>query len=59
MADIYRIPNHIETEVCAIRRVIRESNAESMARRRARDEAERQAATMRRVERAFAIVRTA
>ncbi|MBR8405505.1 hypothetical protein [Burkholderia cenocepacia] len=44
MAIVYSIPNQQEAEALAIRRVIRASNAESMARRRARDEAERLAA---------------
>ncbi|MDN7430551.1 hypothetical protein [Burkholderia sp. AU45388] len=58
MAIIYSIPNKQEAETLAIRRVIRASNAEQMARRRASDEAERQALTLCRVERAFAVVRS-
>ncbi|WP_175784539.1 hypothetical protein [Burkholderia ambifaria] len=57
MTIIYSNPNFIEMERRAIRREIRASNAESMARRRARDEAERQAVTLRRVDRAFSLVR--
>lgn len=58
MALVYSIPNQRDAEALAIRRVIRASNAEQMARRRASDEAERQALTLRRVDRAFAIVRS-
>ncbi|QVN21755.1 hypothetical protein [Burkholderia pyrrocinia] len=58
MATVYSIPNHRDAETLAIRRVIRASNAEQMARRRATDEADRQAMTLRNVERAFAIVRS-
>ncbi|WP_175754535.1 hypothetical protein [Burkholderia ambifaria] len=58
MAIVYSIPNQQEAETLAIRRVIRASNAEHIARRRASDEAERQAATLRQIERAFSIVRS-
>jgi len=58
MAIVYSIPNQQEAETLAIRRVIRASNAEQMARRRASDEVERQALTLRCVDRAFAIVRS-
>ncbi|MGN4063621.1 hypothetical protein ACS0Y7_03250 [Burkholderia gladioli] len=58
MAIVYSIPNQQEAETLAIRRVIRASNAEQMARRRASDEAERQALPLRCVDRAFAIVRS-
>ncbi|AXF23523.1 hypothetical protein CUJ89_24230 [Burkholderia pyrrocinia] len=58
MAIVYSIPNQKEAETLAIRRVIRASNAEHMARRRASDEAERQAVTLRRIERAFSVVRS-
>lgn len=59
MALVYSIPNQCDAETLAIRRVIRASNAEHIARRRALDEAERQAATHRHVERAFTIVGSA
>ncbi|WP_176039497.1 hypothetical protein [Burkholderia stabilis] len=58
MAIVYSIPNQKEAETLAIRRVIRASNAEHIARRRASDEAERQTATLRQIERAFSIVRS-
>ncbi|HGO6080644.1 TPA: hypothetical protein ACT5B2_004813 [Burkholderia cenocepacia] len=58
MAIVYSIPNQQEAETLAIRRVIRASNAEQMARRRASDEVERQALTLRCVDRVFAIVRS-
>ncbi|WP_137984748.1 hypothetical protein [Burkholderia pseudomallei] len=58
MAIVYSIPDQQEAETLAIRRVIRASNAEHIARRRASDEAERQAATLRQIERAFTIVRS-
>ncbi|MDF3083647.1 hypothetical protein [Burkholderia sola] len=58
MATVYSIPNQIEAETLAIRRVIRASNAEHIARRRASDEAERRAATLRQIERAFSILRS-
>ncbi|HDR8859334.1 TPA: hypothetical protein QDA74_002543 [Burkholderia territorii] len=58
MAIVYSIPNQQEAETLAIRRVIRASNAEHIARRRASDEAERQAATLRQIERAFSVVRS-
>ncbi|AMU18855.1 hypothetical protein [Burkholderia cenocepacia] len=58
MAIVYSIPNQQEAETLAIRRVIRASNAEQMARRRASDEAERQALALRCADRAFAIVRS-
>ncbi|WP_175783721.1 hypothetical protein [Burkholderia ambifaria] len=58
MAIVYSIPNQQEAEMLAIRRVIRASNAEQMARRRASDEAERQALTLCRFDRAFAVVRS-
>ncbi|UKD15434.1 hypothetical protein L3V59_21030 [Burkholderia aenigmatica] len=59
MAIVYSIPNQEAAETLAIRRVIRASNAEHIARRRARDEAERQSAALRHVERAFTVVRSA
>lgn len=43
MAYIYRIPNREVAEAQEIRRLIRASNAESIARRREQDEPERQA----------------
>ncbi|MDN7848418.1 hypothetical protein [Burkholderia seminalis] len=58
MAIVYSIPNQQEAETLAIRRVIRASNAEHIARRRASDEAERRAATLRQIERAFSILRS-
>lgn len=58
MAIVYSIPNQQEAETLAIRRVIRASNAEQIFRRRASDEAERQAATLRQIERTFSIVRS-
>lgn len=58
MAIVYSIPNQLEAETLAIQRVIRASNAEQMARRRASDEVERQALTLRCVDRAFTIVRS-
>ncbi|MCR5893467.1 hypothetical protein E2P84_03845 [Burkholderia cepacia] len=58
MAIVYSIPNQQEAETLAIRRVIRASNAEQMARRRASDEAERQALALHCADRAFAIVRS-
>ncbi len=58
MAIVYSIPNQQEAETLAIRRVIRASNAEHIARRRACDEAEQRAATHRQIERAFSIVRS-
>ncbi|WP_081087300.1 hypothetical protein [Burkholderia pseudomultivorans] len=58
MAIVYSIPNQQEAEMLAIRRVIRASNAENIARRRASDEAERQAAMLRQIERAFCTVRS-
>ncbi|ACR28846.1 hypothetical protein [Burkholderia glumae] len=58
MATVYSIPNQQEAETLAIRRVIRASNAEHIARRRASDEAERRAATLRQIERAFSILRS-
>ncbi|WP_334018066.1 hypothetical protein [Burkholderia orbicola] len=58
MAIVYSIPNQQEAETLAIRRVIRASNTENIARRRASDEAERQAATLRQIERAFSVVRS-
>ncbi|WP_448165958.1 hypothetical protein [Burkholderia cepacia] len=58
MAIVYSIPNQKEAETLAIRRVIRASNAEHIARRRASDEAERRAATLRQIERAFSILRS-
>ncbi|VBB13905.1 MULTISPECIES: hypothetical protein [Burkholderia cepacia complex] len=58
MAIVYSIPNQQETEMLAIRRVIRASNAEHIARRRVSDEAERQAATLRQIERSISIVRS-
>lgn len=39
MAIVYSIPNQQEAETLAIRRVIRASNEENMARRRASDAA--------------------
>ncbi|VWD11518.1 hypothetical protein [Burkholderia lata] len=59
MAIVYSIPNQRDAETLAIRRVIRASNAEHIARRRALDEAERLAAMLRHVERAFTIVGSA
>lgn len=58
---IYSIPNRQEIEKHEIRRLIRASNAESMARRRAQDEAdvERPCATLKRIERVGSIVRLA
>ncbi|MGT0248050.1 hypothetical protein [Burkholderia pyrrocinia] len=58
MTLVYSIPNQRDAETLAIRRVIRASNTEQMARRRASDEADRQAATLRQIERAFSIVRS-
>jgi len=57
MTIIYSNPNLIEMERQAILREIRASNAESMARRRARDDAERRAVTLSQIERAFSLVR--
>ncbi|WP_080484081.1 hypothetical protein [Burkholderia cenocepacia] len=58
MALVYSIPNQRDAEAVAIRRVIRASNAEQMARRRASDEAERQASTLLQIKSAFSIVRS-
>ncbi|OMY79946.1 hypothetical protein AQ852_13545 [Burkholderia pseudomallei] len=58
MALVYSIPNQCDAEALAIRRVIRASNAEQMARRRARDEADRKAGALRQIERAFSVVRS-
>ncbi|RQU50811.1 hypothetical protein DF143_35655 [Burkholderia cenocepacia] len=58
MALVYSIPNQRDAEAIAIRRMIRASNAEQMARRRVSDEAERQALALRCADRAFAIVRS-
>ncbi|KGD57295.1 hypothetical protein DP49_3989 [Burkholderia pseudomallei] len=61
MPIVYSIPNQQEAETIAIRRVIRASNAEQMARRRASDavDVHRQRATFKRIERVLSIVRLA
>ncbi|WP_095413146.1 hypothetical protein [Burkholderia ubonensis] len=41
MGIVYSIPNLFEREASEIQRALRASNAESMARRREQDEAER------------------
>ncbi|EIP86748.1 MULTISPECIES: hypothetical protein [pseudomallei group] len=61
MAIVYSIPNQQEAEATAIRRAIRASNAEQMARRRASDAADvdRPRATLKRIGRVHSIVRLA
>ncbi len=58
MTLVYSIPNQRDAEALAIQRVIRASNAEQMARRRALDEADRRAETLLQIERTFSIVRS-
>ncbi|NBC90022.1 hypothetical protein GT625_06835 [Burkholderia thailandensis] len=61
MTHIYSNPNQQEAEAIAIRRMIRASNAEQMARRRASDAADvdRPRATLKRIGRVYSIVRLA